>query len=113
MQFGISSHVFLEGDLDLQQKANQLGLQTKGILVGGSVDDAIENNIFGIGVNLDASAETIRYAHENGIYVMMWGAKSDAGNKKAIRLNPDFLQTDKPIPILMLFERFNFDYPIP
>lgn len=44
---------------------------------------------------------------------MMWGAKSDAGNKQAIRLNPDFLQTDKPIPMLMLFDRFNYDYKIP
>jgi hypothetical protein len=42
----------------------------------------------------------------------MWGAKSDAGNKKAISLNTDFLQTDKPIPLLMLFNRFNYDYKI-
>lgn len=30
-----------------------------------------------------------------------------------IKLNPDILQTDKPIPILMLFDRFDYGYEIP
>ena len=74
---------------------------------------AVKNNIFGIGMTIDADKEEIDYAHQNGLYVMMWGAKTDAGNKQAIKLNPDILQTDKPIPILMLFDRFNYDYKIP
>jgi len=106
----ITANVFLEGDLDLQLKAREIGLKTKGILIGGSVDLAVEHDIFGIGCTVDSEKEEIDYAHQQGKYVMMWGAKTDAANKVAIKLNPDFLQTDKPIPILMLFERFNFDY---
>ncbi|HEY9113998.1 MAG TPA: glycerophosphodiester phosphodiesterase family protein [Bacteroidales bacterium] len=109
----ISKNVFIEGDLDMQLKAKQLGLKTKGILIGSNVDEAVKNNIFGIGFTVDASKDEIEYAHQKGIYVMMWGAKSDAGNKKAIELNADFLQTDKPIPMLMLFSRFNYSYKIP
>lgn len=109
----ISKNVFIEGDLDMQLKAKQLGLKTKGILIGSSVDEAVNKGVFGIGFTVDASKSEIDYAHQKGIYVMMWGAKSDAGNKKAIELNPDFLQTDKPIPILMLFNRFDFSYQIP
>jgi glycerophosphoryl diester phosphodiesterase len=106
----ISKNVFLEGDLDLQLKAKELGLKTKGILIGSTVEKAIENDIFGVGYSLDVTKEEVNHAHNHGKYVMMWGARTDAANKQAIELNPDFLQTDKPIPILMLFERFNFDY---
>lgn len=109
-KYEISKNIFLEGDLDLQLKAKELGLKTKGILIGSSVDKAVENDIFGVGYSLDVSKEEIDYAHKHGKYVMMWGPRTDAANKQAIELNPDFLQTDKPIPILMLFERFNFDY---
>ncbi|PJB54787.1 MAG: hypothetical protein CO098_19800, partial [Bacteroidetes bacterium CG_4_9_14_3_um_filter_41_19] len=62
-----------------------------------------------IGASVETSADTIDYAHENGIYVMMWGAKSDIGNKQALKLNPDILQTDKPIPLLMLLDRMNHE----
>jgi glycerophosphoryl diester phosphodiesterase len=113
MKYKIENNVFLEGDLDLLLKARSMGMNNKGFVIGSSVEEAAEHNIFGIGVNVDASKETIENAHTNGIYVMMWGAKTDAGNKKAIRLNPDILQTDKPIPLLMLFDRFNYDYNIP
>jgi len=112
-EYNMSGNVFIEGDLNFQILARELGLTNKGIVIGSTVDDAVENGIFGIGTTLDTEAEEIQYAHSKGIYVMMWGAKTDFGNKKAIRLNPDFLQTDKPIPILMLFNRFNYDYRIP
>ncbi len=88
-------------------------MTNKGIVIGSNVDEAAEHGIFGIGTTLDTEAAEIEYAHSKGLYVMMWGAKTDIGNKIAIRLNPDFLQTDKPIPILMLFGRFNYDYRIP
>jgi glycerophosphoryl diester phosphodiesterase len=112
-KYNISKNVFIEGDLDLQIKATQLGMETKGVLIGGNVDEAVKYGIFGIGYTVDNSKSEIEYAHQKGVYVMMWGARTDAGNKKAIELNTDFLQTDKPIPILMLFNRFNYEYKIP
>lgn len=112
-KYNMSDNVFIEGDMNFQLLAKELGLSNKGIVIGSNVDGAVENGIFGIGTTLDTEAEEIQYAHSKGIYVMMWGAKTDFGNKKAIRLNPDFLQTDKPIPILMLFNRFNYNYRIP
>ena len=84
-------------------------LSSKGVLVGYSIDDAIENNIFGIGATVNTSADTIKNAHANGVYVMMWGAKTDLGNKMALNLSPDILQTDKPIPLLMLLNRMNYE----
>lgn len=112
-EYEISRNVFIEGDLDLQLKSRELGMTTKGIVVGSSVKEAVENEIFGIGLTIDASDDQVKKAHAEGLFVMIWGAKSDAGNKKGIKLNPDFLQTDKPIPALMLFNRFNYDYSIP
>lgn len=112
-KYGMTDNVFIEGDLNFHLLAKELGLTNKGIVIGSNVDEAAEHEIFGIGTTLDTEAAEIEYAHSKGLYVMMWGAKTDIGNKIAIRLNPDFLQTDKPIPILMLFGRFNYDYRIP
>lgn len=112
-KYDMSDQVFIEGDLHFLLLAKEMGLTNKGFLIGSSVDEAITNQIFGIGTSVNSSAEEIKYAHDHGIYVMMWGAKSDLGNKQAIRLNPDILQTDKPIPLLMLFNRMNYDYTIP
>lgn len=113
-KYKMSDRVFIEGDLDLLIKAKELGMNNKGFAIGSSLEDVISNQIFGIGTSIDSpAAEEIEIAHANGIQVMMWGAKTDIGNKQAIRLNPDIIQTDKPIPILMLFNRFNFDYDIP
>jgi len=112
-KYNISNNVFIEGDLNFLLLGRELGMENKGIVIGSSVDEAVTNGIFGIGTTIDTDPSEIKYAHSKGLYVMMWGAKTDTGNKKAIRLNPDILQTAKPIPILMLFDRFNFDYPIP
>ena len=112
-KYNLAQNVFIEGDLDLLLTARKLGMINKDFVIGSTINEAVKNNIFGIGMTIDASKEEIDYAHQNGLYVMMWGAKTDAGNKQAIELNPDILQTDKPIPILMLFDRFNYDYKIP
>ena len=51
--------------------------------------------------------EVLQLGSEMYLSMVMWGAKSDIGNKKALKLNPDILQTDKPIPLLMLLDRMN------
>ncbi len=107
-EFSMSDNLFIEGDLGFLLLAKELGLSSKGVLVGYSVDDVVENNIFGIGTTVNTSADIINNAHANGVYVMMWGAKTDLGNKMALNLSPDILQTDKPIPLLMLLDRMNF-----
>jgi glycerophosphoryl diester phosphodiesterase len=112
-KYQMSDNVFIEGDLGFLLIAKEMGMRNKGFVVGSSVDVAAKNHIFGIGTTPDTPREEIDYAHSKDLYVMMWGLKSDVGNKKAIELNPDIVQTDKPIPILMLFNRFNFDYSIP
>ena len=108
-KYGMSGNIFIEGDFHFLTLAKELGLENKGFLVGSTIDAAIEYDIFGIGATVETNPDTIKYAHDNGIYVMMWGAKTDQGNKQALKLNPDILQTDKPIPLLMLLDRMNYD----
>ena len=112
-KYSMSGNIFIEGNLGFLLLAKELGLNNKGFLVGNSVKDAIENNIFGVGATVNTSIDTIEYAHNNGIYVMMWGAKTDLGNKMALKLSPDILQTDKPIPLLMLLDRLNYEVTVP
>jgi len=112
-KYSMTGNIFIEGDLNFLLLAKELGLSNKGFLIGSSTDAAIENNIFGVGATVNTSTDSIEYAHDNGIYVMMWGAKTDIGNKQALRLNPDILQTDKPIPLLMLLDRMNYGATVP
>jgi glycerophosphoryl diester phosphodiesterase len=88
-------------------------MENKGFVIGSSMAVAANQNIFGVGATINTDPDTIALAHQLGLYVMMWGLKTDEGNKTAIRLSPDIVQTDKPIPMLMLFNRFNFEYEIP
>jgi hypothetical protein len=37
---------------------------------------------------------------------MMWGMQTNAENKEAISKNPDIVQTDKPIEMLKMFDRY-------
>lgn len=112
-KYNMSKNVFIEGDLDFQLLARDLGMENKGFVIGSSIKEVSNHNIFGIGADLDIHPDSVKYAHQLGLRVMLWGIKTDEGNKVAIRLNPDIVQTDKPIPILMLFNRFNFEYNIP
>ncbi|MEQ8909708.1 MAG: glycerophosphodiester phosphodiesterase family protein [Vicingaceae bacterium] len=40
------------------------------------------------------SAEKVKKAHQAGIQIITFGAKSKSGNKKLLELNPDIVQTD-------------------
>jgi glycerophosphoryl diester phosphodiesterase len=112
-KYNMEQNIFIEGNMDFLLTARELGMPNKGFVIGSTVDEASANNIFGVGATINTDPLEIDYAHSLGIYVMMWGLKTDGGNKKAIELNPDIVQTDKPIPMLMLFNRFDYDYTIP
>lgn len=116
-KYNMTSHIFLEGKEPYLQKAKNLGLTNKLFLTGvvneANIETAVNNSFFGIctemgGVEVDADI-----AHEKGLYIMAYTPNNYYSNLIAINKKIDILQTDDPISILKLFDRFNYEYLIP
>lgn len=118
-KYNMTDNVFIEGNINYLKYASEVGLQNKLFISGtGNMDESIRNakeiNSFGIGIsNYVTTADDINRAHAEGFWVMMWGGKTRAENKELISKSPDIIQTDKPIPLLKMFDRFNSSYRIP
>ncbi len=57
---------------------------------------ALNNGYRGISISTDAiSADQVKLAHDQGLYVTIWGVETKKRNVEAIRKNPDMIQTDK------------------
>lgn len=118
-KYSMSDNIYIEGNEDFLTKAQDLGLTNKLFVTGtGNMDASIKIaqkiGAFGIGTdNLISSAEDVKNAHDAGFWVMMWGAKTRKQNIEIIEKCADIVQTDKPMHMLKVFSRFNYDYQIP
>ncbi len=64
-------------------------------------------DLFGITIHNDyVSAEQIKEAHENGLRITLWGINSDENNLNAIYKSPDYIQTDRIIHLLKVFDKY-------
>lgn len=118
-KYSMTNNIYLEGNEEFLTKAKEMGIKNKLFVTGFSdinvgIDIATRIGAFGLGVNnLSTTAEDVDNAHDAGLWVMMWGAKTRQENIKVIEKNADIVQTDKPIHMLKVFRRFNSDYRIP
>jgi len=116
-QYHMSSHVFLEGDAGLLIRAKELGLTNKMFLFGYLNEDAVQsctdNGFAGISTTPDWISTSVDMAHEAGLYVMIWSPNNESQNKDALKSGADIIQTDDPISILKLLNRYNYEYVIP
>jgi hypothetical protein len=70
-----------------------------------SFDWALENEVKSLTIKKSIlTKEFSKKAHENGIELITFAAKSSKGNKQMIELNPDFIQTDNLSSINKLLE---------
>jgi glycerophosphoryl diester phosphodiesterase len=116
-KYNMSNHIFLEGDVDLLQKAQSLGMTNELFLFSYLDNDAINaasiNHFFGISTCLDWVKVPVDSAHAKGLYVMVWSPNNLSQNKEVLKAKADIIQTDDPISILKLLNRFNYEYVIP
>lgn len=57
---------------------------------------AMQFGFRGISISTDAiSKEQVQQAHDNGLFVTIWGVETKKRNEEAILKNPDMIQTDK------------------
>ncbi len=73
---------------------------TEGIRIAEQLD------LYGIGMGSAITKRDIELAHDKGFRVMTWVPKTKGGNVKAIRKNPDFIQTAKLIHLLSIFGKY-------
>ena len=116
-KYSITNNVFIEGDNALLLKAQSLGMTNKLFLFDSLSVNAINiakaNNFFGVSTSLDWLGDNVSLAHEKGLYVMVWSPNNYSQNKEALNKKVDIIQTDDPISILKLLNRYNYEYIIP
>jgi len=87
------------GNQKLHQQLKADGVQVLQFITGKGVEDGIriakELDLYGIGIGSAIKRKDIELAHSNGLRVMTWIPKTKHANVKAVRKNPDFIQTAK------------------
>lgn len=113
----MSDHIFLEGDGAFLLKAQSMGLTNKlfyySYLDYDAINSASANHFFGISTCMDWMMVPADSAHAKGLYVMVWSPNNVNQNKDVLKAKADIIQTDDPISILKLLNRFNYEYVIP
>lgn len=116
-KYRMTDNVFIEGDMSLLKKAQAIGLTNKLFLNAAfsaqSIEDAGNNHFYGLSVATDFLNENVDLAHKKGLLIMTWSPGNYAENKKTLDRHPDIIQSDDPISILKLLNRYNYEYIIP
>ncbi len=111
-RYKIGGNVFLEGHEGFLDKVKSLGVNTQLFLFSNNDDNPIEkakNNYAGISTVMDISSKDIQRAYENNLYIMVWDPDNYSQNKSTLDRKPDIIQTDDPISILKLLNRYNYE----
>lgn len=104
--------VLVEADrIQFHQMLKQNEVQALQFITGAGITNGIliaeELGLYGIGVGSSITRKGIELAHEKGFRVMTWTPKTKWANVKAVKKNPDFIQTDKPIHMLKMFGKYS------
>ncbi len=99
-KYHISDRVFIEStDWRFLELLKNAGLKTRMFFYTNTYDRAIamceKLDLFGVSISMEnISKKEIELLHQQGYYVMLFGASSRNKNVKAINMSPDFIQTD-------------------
>jgi len=97
------------GNLQLHRQLKSDNTQVLQFITGKDIADGIrianELDLYGIGIGSSITRKDIEQAHINGLRVMTWVPKSKWDNIKAIRKNPDFIQTAKLEHMVQIMEK--------
>lgn len=117
LKYNMSNNIFLEGDSYFLRKAQNLGLTNKLFLFSElnetAIHDAFNNRFFGISTSIDKLYDRVSVAHKKGLYVMAWSPDNYSENKLALDSKADIIQTDDPISLLKILNRYNYEYTLP
>jgi glycerophosphoryl diester phosphodiesterase len=108
---GMHNRILIEaGNTQFHRMLEESEVQAFRFITGAEFDEALriaeELGLYGIGIGSRITRREIKLAHEKGFRVMTWTPKTPQSNIKAIRKNPDFIQTDVPAHMLKMFGRY-------
>ena len=72
-------------------------------------DSAKNNGFFGISIPAELDENFFSYSNQLGIKSMVWSPMTYFQNKNLLARKPDIIQTDDPISLLKLTNRFNYE----
>ena len=106
---GMEWRIFIESnDLEFHRILRSKDIQAYQFITGHGVKKGIkiasELGLYGIGAGSSVSAGDIRKAHDQGLRVMTWTPRNSFDNIRAVRKNPDYIQT-ADLPHLIRFLR--------
>ncbi len=107
----MQNRVLIEaGSFQFHQLLIQNEVQALQFITGKDMDNGIiiaeELDLYGIGIGSKVSRKDIKKAHEKGFRVMTWIPKTKWANVKAVKKNPDFIQTANLVHLLQLFGKY-------
>jgi len=111
-KYGLWNNIFIDSDnIDFLQALKDSNVQAKLFIAGPPIANGIaiaeQMNLFGVGAGrANTTVEDVQLAHAKGLHVALWDAKTTEGNIDAMFKNPDYIQTDKPIHLLKVFEQY-------
>ncbi len=110
-KYSMHNQVIVEsGIIQFHKLLKQNDVKVLQFIVCSEITDGIriaeELDLYGIGKGSAVTKRDIELAHEKGFRVMTWVPKTKWGNVKAIRKNPDFIQTAKLIHLLSIFGKY-------
>ncbi|MBK7588186.1 MAG: hypothetical protein IPI22_07545 [Bacteroidetes bacterium] len=116
IKYQMSEHVMIEGDINLLLQAQSLGLTNKLFLSADlslqSIEDAYNNHFAGISASINSLGAQVPLAHQKGLLVMAW-SPNNYSQKETLSRQVDIIQSDDPMSLLKLLNRYNYEYIIP
>ena len=112
-KYDLENHIFIEGSKEFLSIAKDLGLKNPLFLFSNfddqPADTAANRGFFGVSIPSETAAKDLEYCNGLKIRTMLWAPFNYFENKELLNKKPDIIQTDDPISILKLTNRFNYE----
>ncbi len=112
-KYNIEKSVLLESNKNTLNMAREMGLKNPLFLFSNGDDlpylIAQQNNFFGISTNKSYSLSDLKTTNNLGLRTMLWSPANFNENKELLAKKPDIIQTDDPISLLKILNRFNYE----
>ncbi|HEY1047009.1 MAG TPA: glycerophosphodiester phosphodiesterase family protein [Bacteroidia bacterium] len=113
IKYNIEKNVFIEGPKNFLMLTKQMNLKNPLFLLtiheDSPADTALSHNLFGISIPYQQGVELFEHSSLLHIRTMVWAPSNYYQNKSALEKKPDIIQTDDPISLLKLTNRFNYE----
>ncbi len=99
-KFNLINNAYIESQSEdflrlLQLENNEFNLFINPYSFEYGLETANKLGLFGISMSTDnISEDQIEAAHDNNLFIAIWGVQTNGDNTRAVNKNPDFIQTD-------------------